>query len=270
MALERYRALSREIKEQAPGFETGLQIVDDLVNSLQKRGLLPKTGNFLKVKPDSAPKPEAKKYYPEIPLDEEHKRQALILAGRFAGRLGMSDEAYIATLPQFPERPSNYSELGLNVPVIVETRVPWMEAAELSGIFVTDYLKEKANAKEVSDWGDDKFEMPQVPFSAWAQDGTRFVYRKPSDVREELGKGENKDYRAGRIIDSIAIWNVHPDIIKTLFWDIIGTMVGSDDVPDLDHWDGRPELHADQVDSANPDFRALVLGREIRTLDLAA
>lgn len=211
------------------------------------------------------------KVYPEISLPEEQQRQALILAGRFAARLGMSQEAYIATLPQFPEKPSNYSALGLNIPGIFETRVPWMEAAELSGIYITDYLRERANAGEVSDWEDDKFETPQVPFSAWVQDGTKFVYRKPSDVRKELGKRENRDYRAGRILDSITIWNVRPDMVKTMYWDIIGNKVGSGLVPFLDHWDdGGPKLFANLVGSAGPSYRAFVLGREIRTLDLAA
>lgn len=211
------------------------------------------------------------KIYPEITLSEEHQRQGLILAERFAARLSMSEEDYIAALPQFPESPANYSALGLNVPIIVETRVSWREAAELSGIFVTDYLKERANAGEVVNWEDDKFEMPQVPFSAWAQNGTKFVYRKPSDVREDLLSGkENKDYRAGRILDSIATWNVRPDIVQTMFWDIIGTKVGSDRVPVLVRWVVRPRLSAFLVGHAFPRCRALVLGREIRTLELAA
>lgn len=209
------------------------------------------------------------KRYPEISLPEEYQRQSLILAGRFAVRLGMSEEEYIATLPQFPEKPSNYSALGLNVPIIVETRIPWMEAAELSGILVTDYLRERVSAGEVSEWEDDKFKMPQVPFSVWAQDGTKFVNRKPSDVRKELlSKKENRDYRAGRILDSITIWDVRPDMVA-MYWDIIGNKVGSGSVPYLDLWDVRPELRADRVDFAGPDFRALVLGREIRTLELA-
>lgn len=219
-------------------------------------------------KTQTSPNLEVSKVYPEISLPEEHQRQALILAGRFAARLGMSQEAYIATLPQFPERPANYPALGLNVPIIVETRVPWIEAAELSGIFVTDYLK--GRAEEVSDWKDDKFEMPQVPLSAWAQEGTKFVYRKPSDVRKDLLKTENEGYRAGRILDSISVWNIRPDMIKTMFWDVIGTKVGSDRVPDLDHWYDGPRLNAFHVDNAYPRSRALVLGREIRTLDLVA
>lgn len=212
------------------------------------------------------------KVYPEILLPEEHRRQGLILAGRFAARLGFdSPEAYIATLPDFPEKPANYDRLGLTVPLIVETRNPWIQAAKLSGVSISDYLKEQANAGKVSDWENDQFKMPEVPFSAWVQDGSKFVYRKPSDVREELlTKKENGDYRAGRLIDSIALWNVRPDMVKTMYWDIIGNGVGSGGAPWLDHWDVRPRLLAGGVDYADSFFRALVLGREIRTLNLAA
>lgn len=55
MALERFNALSEEIQRQAPGFEAGLQIVHDLVASLQERGFLPKESDFLKAQTEAAP-----------------------------------------------------------------------------------------------------------------------------------------------------------------------------------------------------------------------
>ena len=67
---------------------------------------------------ESAPAVEQVKIYPEISLSEEHQRQSLILAGRFAARLHMSEEAYRATLPEFPESPADYPALGLTVPMI--------------------------------------------------------------------------------------------------------------------------------------------------------
>lgn len=211
------------------------------------------------------------KIYPEIPLPEEHQRQGLVLASRFAARLGFdSHEAYIATLPKFPERPSIYDKLGLIVPVIMETRIPWLEAAELSGIYVSDYLRERMSAGEVNDWEGINFNMPKVPFTAWIQDGTKFVFRKPNEVRKELSKKENKEYVAGSILPAISFYNVRPDMARTMFWDIIGTKVGSARLPYLGHWYDRPRLGADDVDGANPRYRAFVLGREIRTLDLAA
>lgn len=211
------------------------------------------------------------KVYPEISLVEEHQRQSLILARIYAERLGFkSAEAYIATLPGFPHRPDSYDALGLNVPLIVETRVPWLEAAALSDIYVTNYLKRRANNGKVSDWAEDNFVMPEVPITAWVQDGTKFVYREPSDVRNELvRKKEHRDYRAGRNLDAIAFANVRPDMVRTMFWDVIGNSVGSGRVPSLGRWVDQPGLVAGHVGNAGPDFRALVLGREFRTLNLA-
>lgn len=208
--------------------------------------------------------------YPEISLPEERRRQGLILARRFAGRLGLSDEAYIATLPEFPEKPSTYDGLGLTVPIIFETRISWLESAELSGIYVSGYLRERMMAGEVIDWEGINFDMPKVPFTAWVQDGTKFVYRKPSEVRKALGKGENREYVAGSILPAISMYAVRPDMVSTMFWDIIGTKVGSGGVPCFSRWDGEPWLGASGVGNADPGFRAFVLGREIRTLNLAA
>lgn len=208
--------------------------------------------------------------YPEIPLSEEHRRQGLILAGRYAERLGLSEEAYIASLPEFPGKPSNYNSLGLTVPIVFETRIPWLEAAELSGIYVSDYLRRRMSAGEVKDWEGINFDMPKVPFAAWVQDGTKFVYRKPCDARGELGRKKNREYLAGPILLAISLHNVRPDMVGTMFWDIIGTSVGSGHVPYLRHWDGEPGLRASGVVNAVPGYRAFVFGREIRTLNLAA
>lgn len=208
--------------------------------------------------------------YSEIPLFKERQRQGLVLAGRFAARLGFgSHEAYMATLPEFPEKPSTYDRLGLTVPVIVETRVPWLEAAGLSGIYVTDYMKQQMSAGEVKDWEGINFDMPKVPFAAWVQDGSKFVFRKPSEARKELREKENKEYVAGSILLAISMYDVRQDMVRIMFWDVIGAVVGSGGVPYLNHWLDRPLLHAYHVDDANPNVRALVFGREIRTLNLA-
>lgn len=210
------------------------------------------------------------KVYPEIPLPEERQRQGLVLAGRFAARLGFdSHEAYMATLPEFPEKPSTYARLGLTVPVIVETRVPWLEAAGLSGLYVTDYMKQQMNAGGVKDWEGINFDMPEVPFAAWVQDGSKFMFRKPSEARKELGKKENKGYVAGSILLAISMYDVRPDMVRTMFWDVIGAAVGSDGVPCLGHWGVGPGLGARHVDRVVPSYRVLVFGREIRTLNLA-
>lgn len=146
-----------------------------------------------------------------------------------------------------------------------------MEAAEISKMVVIDYLKRRVNLGEVSDWTEGQFAMPQVPYSAWFQDGTRFIYRIPSDVRTKLvwPSINQKYYRAGRILDGIALWNVRPDV-RRMAWAIIGTQIGSGGAPSLSYWVDRLYLGVVPVAVALPDYRALVLGREIRTLELAA
>lgn len=46
MALEKFNALSEEIQRQAPGFEAGLQVVKDVVASLQNRDFCQKKKIF--------------------------------------------------------------------------------------------------------------------------------------------------------------------------------------------------------------------------------
>lgn len=67
------------------------------------------------------------------------------------------------------------------------------------------------------------------------------------------------------------MWNVRPDMVKSMYWDVVGTKVGSGRAPYLGLWVGRPGLGASPVGGpASPGSRALVLGREIRTLELTA
>lgn len=214
------------------------------------------------------------KVFPQISLSEEHRRQGLINARKYAGVLGMGQDEYIATLPQFPERPSAYeNELGLTVPVIVENRRPWLKLAELSDISVTDYLRAREAEGGVEDWKKDGFQMSEYPvISMWVQDGTKFVYRKPLDIRAELlcVPKYREHYKAGRIPMGIALQNVRPDMVRSMFWDLIGTSVGSAHCAYLYHWDDQTGLDADVLGHASPDFREFVFGSKTETLSLAA
>lgn len=105
MALERYRTLSKEIQEQAPGFEKGLQIVDGLVASLQRRGLLPKAVDFLKVKRETAPKVDLRKQTYDLltrviePSDEE---QEALRVKRGLVFLPMTSQSYAQVVAEDP------------------------------------------------------------------------------------------------------------------------------------------------------------------------
>lgn len=213
------------------------------------------------------------KVFPQISLSEEHRRQGLINARKYAGAFGMGQDEYIATLPQFPERPSAYeNELGLTVPVIVENRRSWLKLAELSDIHVTDYLRAREAERVVKNWEKDEFKMDASVISMWVQDGSKFVYRKPLDVRAELLRVSKyrEHYKAGRIPMGIALQNVRPDMVRSMFWDLIGTSVGSGRCACLRHWDDQARLYAVVLGYALPGFRGFVFGSKTETLSLAA
>lgn len=239
---------------------------------LAGRGLLIPTLEEVTSSVTQAPTVAAKQtVFPEISLSEEHRRQGLVLARCYAGRLGFtSDEAYMATLPEFPEMPSSYEGLGLTVPKLLETRLPWIVAAEFSGMSVSDYLREKEATGNVTVW-EERVDLSKGPIAVWAQDGTRFVFRKPGDVRDELrNRTDYREYRAGTILSGIALWNLRPEMVKAMGWDIIGNSLGSGHVPFLGRWYGRAGLFAFDVGFASPGCRALVFGSKIGTLPLAA
>lgn len=91
----------------------------------------------------------------------------------------------------------------------------------------------------------------------WIQDGTRYVGEEPRNVRKKLEKLE----RAGDHWKGLGLSVLRPDMIQTMWWDLIGGKVGSARVPDV-RWGGRPKFPSHWVDDAHPGFRALVSGSE--------
>ncbi|MBU1000303.1 hypothetical protein KKE78_02835 [Patescibacteria group bacterium] len=149
-----------------------------------------------------------------------------------------------------------------------------MEAAKLSGIRVSSYLTAQANAGKVFGWEKDGFEMPRVPFSA----GTgviRGACLSPRDAREMLLSPRKRDNRAGRILDTIAVYNVRPRAAvptNLVAWDIIGDTVGFKNAALFLRYGEDNKLtlyshHSDSGGSAVLFFRTLIFNREIRTLD---
>lgn len=205
---------------------------------------------------------ELEKANPEFSFAEEHKRQSLILANCFAKKLGMTKEEYIASLPQFPARPKTYTDLGLTLPLIVETRLPWRVAAEISRIGIEWISKDD---DKIKDW--DSYNMPVAPFSAWVQDGTKFSSMRPKEVREKLSLPEYREYRCGRLFDAISFVNIYPKMASKLHWDIIGNIVGRDNLytPFIKHIFECQFFDANNINCVEFPSAALVLGRKIRT-----
>ncbi|MBI2022209.1 hypothetical protein HYS93_05030 [Candidatus Daviesbacteria bacterium] len=220
---------------------------------------------------ERASRVEPPKFYPEISLEDELERQRVELVERMAVPLGIDKDQFLAKLPtRFPERGANYDELALNVPLIVPDLtsfgVNWFQMTVSSLFYDPDGLDTvlepyiSSGLKNIEVWQDPRKVVkpfPQVPHAVWVQDGSRYVNRKSRDVRKELKREE----RAGDQFKGVGLALLRPDMVKTMYWDLIGGILGFDGVPFVD-WLGRPLFDCHFVGHANPGFRALVCGSE--------
>ncbi|MBI2330286.1 hypothetical protein HYU94_02770 [Candidatus Daviesbacteria bacterium] len=213
--------------------------------------------------------PEFLEVYPEISLAEEHQRQSWVLAARFAVKLGMSEKDYMATLPEFSEKYDTDKSLTLVIPVIIEPRLPWIEAAKAAGISIADGMK-------ITDWEEDKFKMPDVPFSTFVHENYFSNLMRPVNARRALLEEEwSRPYRAGRVIDAISVCTVRPDLLRsgvsTLGWTVIGSNAGDRNIIYAKNsYNKGVSLWPDQLANSGAYFRSLVLEREFRILNSTA
>lgn len=210
-----------------------------------------KADGFQDISPQT---PEVPKVYPEIALKQEWTRQAQKLANLFAKELNFSTpEEYMATLPRFDLQPKEYKG-RLDIPVIVETRVPLKRMLALAGIdtyFDVDLIK---------DWEKGRFRTPKAPYITWLNDGSANLNKSVANVRVAL----RSDERGGTDFDGIALYLKDPKILEHHFLDLPGSQVGSGSAPYLGHWDGRPRLDRLFVDDANPRYGSVVAGIKIK------
>lgn len=202
----------------------------------------------------------AEKVFPEIPLDEELKRQQRVAVG-IAVELGMTEQDALEALPKrFPERMLEYNKLEVNTPLIVPRfrGFSWLQLIEAANLGISDYLKGRID--DLSDWQDPRVvEVLDKPYAGWFYIGDRYKYRRPVDVREELHPVEvASDHWGGA---ALAI--LRPDIVRVKLFDLIGGQVGSDCVPSVGWWDGRPGFRARLVVYAFPNYQALVRGSKV-------
>ncbi len=174
--------------------------------------------------------------------------------------LGISAEDYAASLPKFEAQPAEY--VGrLDMPLVVETRIGYQRQAELAGITVDPYLIGNAeNTKPVSP----KSATPEKPYAGWFNKwGQRFA--DPIAPRDAIGQLREDEVGNGRL-EGVTIQIQHPEFNQDRqYFDLIGENVGSDGVPCLGRWNGRPELSAYWGDYATGDFRPSVRGSQIVT-----
>jgi len=188
----------------------------------------------------------------ELDIENERQRQANELARFFAEELRMTREEYIASLPQFTSQPEAF-KCRFNIPVIVETRVSPKRQCELAGI------NPLLDTLECQDWSSDPkdYRTPDTPYVTWMNDGRPNLNTPVMTVREIL----EDDERGGTIFDGIALYIVHPKILKDHFLDLPGTQFGLDKAPYLFDRDGQPRLYYRKVDGADSSYGSVVCGR---------
>lgn len=239
----------------------GVAAMNDTAETLYKQELLPE--KFTETPAFQIRRAESPKVYPEISLEEEFERQRQIVIERVIKPLNMNEASSLSQLPSsFPERLISYDGLSLSVPLIPPKfkGVPWINIVDASGLVVSQYLRERI--EDLKEWEDPrKIVLPDKPYATWVQDGSRYVYRKPIDVRQDL----QEDERGGNQWDGLALALFRPDMVKNMFWDLIGASVGSDGVPCLDWLGGGPGFDYYFSDAAGPGDRALVCGSQFKT-----
>lgn len=198
--------------------------------------------------------PEPIKIYPEIALEQEWTRQAQKLASLFAKELNFSThEEYMITLPRFDLQPKEYKG-RLDIPVIVETRVPLKRMLALAGIdtyFDVDLIK---------DWEKGRFRTPKAPYITWLNDGSVNLNKSVANVRVAL----RSDERGGTDFDGIALYLKDPKILEHHYLDLPGSQVDSGGAPFLGRWAELPRLRHGFVDDAGPVYGSVVAGRKIK------
>ncbi|WP_236792233.1 hypothetical protein [Amycolatopsis sp. GM8] len=189
--------------------------------------------------------------------------EAYIAAG-FPDRLGMSASVYASSLPVITAQPPEYRG-QLDIPLVIEPRIPWREQAEMLGVRVSNHSRRFA------------FEpvdpSPRVPYIGWFNAwNARFEGPISSiDARAALAEHECGATPAELLAMNAAL----PDLARTTrFFEAIGvvkTTPTSDDITNrsadrclcLYSWRGGPEIGANQHPISYPMFRPLIRGRRV-------
>lgn len=189
------------------------------------------------------------------------ERQVQTIFERVGKPLRMSKKECRRQLPlEFPERLPSDDQLGLTIPLLVPRLegITWLQVVEAAGLRISDYLKSVIG--KLGEWPDPRgIVIPSKPYGTWVQDGTRYVNRRPMDVREELESGE----RGGTHWDGVGLAILRPDMVKSGSWDLIGSEVDSGHLPCLRWWGARPGFASiGPTLPILPRSRALVCGSQ--------
>lgn len=203
----------------------------------------------------------------ELDLNAEWQRQADIRVERgFHVAAGFPDtdegkKAFLDSLPRFEPQPEEYKGRFDSPRLVIGKIIPWEKQAELAGISISDYQRQRI-AETVP--YDERSRVPHGPFTGWVNKwGQRFKDKiAPDDARNQLQEDEIGGSPYEAISDCLADSGLNA---SGGFWDVIGYNVGSDHVPYLGRWRGGPRFRAGWGDHAHGRFRPLVRGSKIVT-----
>lgn len=201
-----------------------------------------------------------------------HRQTDAYVAAGFAERLGMTARDYLASLPAFPAQPDAYRG-RLDLPLVVETRIPWREQADLLGVVLSSGSRSFEYVPV-----DDRSRGPGGPYAAWF---TTWAQRFPDPIAPADALARLAGDEVGATVhDLLAAQVVQPGLSESgRFFEAIGQIahgMSHDDfmtdpavprVPCLYHWRGRPEIGANLHPVAFSIFRPLVRGTRIATVD---
>ncbi|KKR78075.1 MAG: hypothetical protein UU23_C0004G0057 [Candidatus Curtissbacteria bacterium GW2011_GWA1_40_9] len=260
MVMERIRAAGKDLKNHGPLQQKGLELIKHIMRTHKIKDPGPKEQPARKSSKAENRQPI------ELNLAAEWQRQAsrFVELG-YHSELGLTEAAYLESLPRFKRQPKEYRG-RFDAPMLVEVRIPWEKQAQLAGIDVSEYLVARIDQTNPCD---ERSETPEVPYAGWfSKWGQEFPNKiKPFDARNQLAA----DAVGGSPFEGVAQQVHHPEVTEGgKYFDLIGYKVGSDYVPCLDRWYGRPELDAHWGDGAYGYFRPLVRGKKIVTRQLAS
>ncbi len=206
----------------------------------------------------------------DLVRERDNQAERLISLG-FHTALGYSSpQDYLASLPQFAPKSDAFAALGLNKPLLVEARLPLKSQCLLIKSFVgprflgfsrsnrlglheIDFSQISPDVKEwvedpanriwfadnsiVRDWEDDPrgFRTPQEPYTVWLQDGERDTNNNTIMIRsfEEIRQSMSEAERGGTLLEGVAYYIQHPEILRFYSISFPGTQVGKGKVPFL-------------------------------------
>jgi hypothetical protein len=189
----------------------------------------------------------------------------------FHDELGMSADEYAASLPLIEAQPPEYRG-RLDVPLLVETRIPFQRQFELVGIFPSQLLAPFKEPQPYDATSAHRAEPYAGWFSAWGQ---RFVVPiSPDDARADLAVDEV----GGNLIEAAAMQAAYPELNQTgRYFDYIGYVFAPPD-PEFQalfepivrtaaiyRWRGRPEYACNLRPTQYELFRPLIRGARIAT-----